>query len=94
MSKSPSLAADVENDILVPDSPRAIIDSNHGSPDAAMVRLRDLDEVLSLPSASLALYDLEQDAQQLRAKICLRTNGLWTAEMEKRWLVMQDKETR
>lgn len=87
---NPEISAGID-DIDGSNSPGAVIDSNHSlAPE--VIRLQDIDDDLSLPS--LAVFDLEPDNQQLRAKICLRTNGLWTAEMEKKWLQMQENETR
>jgi hypothetical protein len=85
------LEVGAEIEIEQPDSPMAVIDSKESSSD--IVHLNDLEnDDLSLPDISL--YDLEQDDEQIKAKICLRKNGLWTDRMEKSWLKMLEQETK
>jgi hypothetical protein len=79
------------DELECPDSPGAIIDGNlPEQEEEGLIRLRDIDDILSLPS--MVLYDLDEDKDQLRAKICLRTNGAWN--QQKQWLQMLENEAR
>jgi len=72
------------------DSPRAVIDGEDNSPDLLVQQIPE--DELSLPSISK--FDLDVDECQKEAKITLRTNNLWTGEMEERWVKATELEAR